>query len=319
MKNVQLKKTDLIVSNIAMGTDSLGSLINKEDSFGLLDFYAEYGGNVIDTAEGYASWIEGGEHASENVIGEWLKSRGNRNSMVLSTKGGYYKFGAKHRLTQKDIFSDLDGSLNRLGTDYIDIYWLHRDSSDVSAEEIIDILAKTVKQGKVRYVGLSNWTYNRIDEANQYAKRMNLPQIFASQIQYSPAHPNVENNEPDLVIMNQEEYEYFKNHELSVFAFASQAKGFFSKYLKGGKEELSPKAYTRYYNEETIKRFEKLNKISKEHNCSIGAGVIAALCNNYDFDTIPIVGCKNTKQLKDSLSGGNIVFSREEMNFIYGR
>lgn len=319
MKNIKLKNTDLTVSNIAMGTDSLGSLVNKKDSFELLDCYADCGGNIIDTAEGYASWVDGGEHASENVIGEWLATRKNRGSMVISTKGAYYKYGAKHRLTEKDIFSDLDGSLDRLKTDYIDIYWLHRDSSEVTVEEIMDILAKAVKQGKVRYIGLSNWSYKRIEEANIYAKNMDMPQVIASQIQYSAAHPNIENNEPDLVIMNDEEYEYFKNHDLSVFAFASQAKGFFSKYLKGGREALSPKAYARYYNEETLNRFKRLDKIRKEHDCSIGAGAIAAICNNYDFDTIPIIGCKNTEQLKDSLSGGNINLSREEMDFIYGR
>lgn len=319
MRNIKLKRTELNVSNIAMGTDSLGSLINKKDSFRLLDCYAEHGGNIIDTAEGYASWIDGGEHASEKVIGEWIKERDNRKSMVISTKGAYYKYGEKHRLTEKDIFSDLDGSLNRLKTDYIDIYWLHRDSEDVSVEEMVDILADTVKQGKVRYIGMSNWTYKRIEKANLYAQKVGLPPIVASQIQYSAAYPNIENNEPDLVIMNDEEYEYFKNHDLSVFAFASQAKGFFSKYLTGGKEALSPKAFARYYNEETLKRVERLDKIRKEHGCSIGAGAIAAVCNNYDFDTIPIVGCKNVEQLEDSLSGGNIVFSSEEMDFIYGR
>jgi aryl-alcohol dehydrogenase-like predicted oxidoreductase len=81
----------------------------------------------------YAEWIPDGKHASENTIGEWLKSRNNRKDIIISTKGGYYKVGTPHRLTESDIFSDLEGSLKRLKTDYTDIYWLHRDAPEVEA------------------------------------------------------------------------------------------------------------------------------------------------------------------------------------------
>lgn len=317
MKKIKLKNTDLNISNIAMGTDSVGSLIKKDDSFALLDYYVAQGGNIIDTAEVYASWISGGEHASENTIGQWLNLRNIRNNVIISTKGAHFQLDQNHRLTKKDIFSDLEGSLKRLKTDYIDIYWMHRDSPEVGVEEIVDILTETVKQGKVRYFGMSNWTYDRIDKANQYAKKHGLPPIIASQIQYSAACPNIENNEPDLVIMNDKEYDYFKNHDLSVFAFAAQAKGFFSKYQLGNEEALSPKAYDRYLNAKTIHRYERLDKISREHNCSMGAIVLAALYNNYDFDTIPIIGCKTMEHLKDSLSDSDLMLTQEEMNYIW--
>ena len=119
--------------------------------------------------------------------------------------------------------------------------------------------------------------------------------------------------------MNDEEYDYFKNHDLTVFGFAAQAKGFFPKFLAGGKDALSPKAYARYYNEETVRRFQRLESLSREHNCSITAAVLAVLCNNRDFDTVPIIGCKSTEHLEDSLSGGDLVFTQEETDFIYGR
>lgn len=316
MRNIKLKHTDLSVSNIAFGTDSIGSLIDKKLSFSMLDLYFNEGGNLIDTAEGYADWLPDGKHASEKTIGEWLSARKNRSDIVISTKGGMYRAGEKHRLTEKNIFSDLEGSLKRLNTDYIDIYWLHRDAKEVLVSEVMDILAKAVRQGKVRYIGVSNWTNSRLDEANKYAEENNLPKLFGSQIQYSPAVPNVEKNEPDLVLMNDREYDYFKNHDLTVFAFASQAKGFFSKFEKGGKEALSPKAYTRYFNDETIKRFERLKRIKEKLGCTMGNIVIATICNNYDFTAIPIIGCKNEEQLKDSLKGGDISLTREELDFI---
>lgn len=319
MKKINIKNTDLTVGNIAMGTDSIGSVIERKLSFELLDRYSYLGGNLIDTAECYAHWAEGGTHASETLIGEWMYDRGLRSKTVISTKGGFYLYGQAHRLTKADIEKDLDGSLKRLHTDYIDIYWLHRDAFEVSVGEVMEILADTVKSGKVRYIGVSNWTNKRLDEANRFAKEHNLPELIASQIQYSVAYPNVEKNEPDLVIMNDDEYNYFKNSSLTVFAFASQAKGFFPKFLKGGKEALSKKAFDRYYNSETVSRFENLKKIAEEKNCSINSIAVSALINNYDFDTVPIIGCKNINQLNDSLSASDIILSKEEVDFIFNR
>ena len=319
MRYIKLKSTELNVSNVVMGTDSLGTYVDEKTSYDLLDFYSEEGGNVIDTAECYAYWFENGRHKSEETIGKWMKDRQNRHKTIISTKGGFYIVGERPRLTEEDIMNDLEGSLKNLGTDYIDIYWLHRDAPSMPVEGIMDVLAKAVKQGKVRYIGVSNWTNKRIDQANSYAESMGYPRLVASQIQYSPALPNVEKNEPDLVLMNDSEYEYFKNHDMTVFAFAAQAKGFFSKYLNGGASALSPKAYNRYLNPETLKRFENLNETSKKYGCSIGAAVVAAIAGNYDFNTLPIIGCKNISQLKDSLSGADLAFSREEIDFIFNR
>ena len=317
MKKIKLKNTDLVVSNIALGTDSYGSIVDDKLSYEMLDFYYEKGGNLPDTAECYAHWAKDGVHASEKLLGRWMKERKNRNSIVVSTKGGFYKVGERPRLEEKDIFEDLDGSLKRLETDYIDIYWLHRDAPKMPVEDIMNTLVKAVNQGKVRYIGVSNWSCKRLDEANKYLESICAQKLVASQIQYSPAKPNPEKNEPDLILMNDEEYEYFKNKDLTLFAFAAQAKGFFSKYEKGGKEALSPKAFDRYYNERTVEIFEKLKKISEKYNCTIGNAVIASLVNNRDFDTIPIIGCKNIAQLEDSLGGADMMLSDDDMKFIF--
>ena len=162
----------------------------------------------------------------------------------------------------------MDESLKRLGTDYVDIYWLHRDDENLPVDGIMETLSKLVKTGKTRYIGMSNWTAERIDEANRCAEREGLPKLCASQIQYSMAVPNVENNDPTLVLMNDQEYEYFKNHDLTVFAFASQAKGFFSKLYAGGVENLSPKARERYLNEESLKRYQRIRQ-NYWRNCDV--------------------------------------------------
>lgn len=313
---ITLKNTDLTVSKIILGTDSYGSIVDEALSFEMMDFYRANGGNVLDTAECYADWAEGGRHASEKTIGKWMKERNNRHEVVISTKGGYSKVWQGPRLSKNDIMTDIEGSLLRLGTDYADIYWLHRDCEDLPVEPIMDTLADIVKQGKARYIGVSNWTHLRVDAANAYLEKINAPKLIASQIQFSAATPNVEKNEPELVLMNKNEYEYFKNHDMTVFAFAAQAKGFFSKYHTGGREALSEKADKRYYNEKTLYAYECIKEISKNHGCSIGAAALSAVINVDDFNTVGIVGCKNLSQLKDSMSAEKIQLSREEIAFI---
>jgi len=317
MKYRCLNHTNLTVSNILLGTDGFGSAVEQERAYALLNIYTEQGGNLLDTAECYSQWLPGGTHASENLLGRWMKEKKNRHKILISTKGGFYTYGSAPRLSQKEIFMDLEGSLRRLGTDYIDIYWLHRDAPQLPVAGIMDTLSLAVKQGKVRYIGVSNWTCERLEEANCYAGAMGYPSLIASQLQYSPARPNVEKNEPDLVLMNDSEYAYFTAHDLTVFAFAAQAKGFFSQYATGGEQALSAKAYSRYFNPETLQIYQRLNQLRKDHDCSIGAMGIAALWNNYDFDTLPIVGCKTIAQLLDTLSGADIVLAKEEMDFIF--
>ncbi|MBR5152303.1 MAG: aldo/keto reductase [Clostridia bacterium] len=316
MRYQRCKHTELMLSNVVLGTDGFGSSVEQERAYALLDAYTDAGGNALDTAECYSKWIPGGDHASENLLGKWIKEKKNRQELFLSTKGGFYSYGMSPRLSREEIFADLEGSLRRLGTDYVDIYWLHRDAPTLPVEDMMDTLALAVRQGKVRYIGVSNWDCRRFHEANAYCQSMGYPMLVGSQLQYSPATPNPEQNEPDLILMNEREYEYFKEQEFAVFAYAAQAKGFFSQYEKGGKDALSVKAFSRYYNEKTVETYTQLKRLAEEKECSIGAMVIAALANQYDFDTFPIVGCKTVEQLYDSLSGADIVLTEEEWRTI---
>ena len=304
----KINNTDLTVSAIALGTDVYGTDLSVKDSEELLDCYTSFGGNVIDTAKIYADWAEGEKSRSEKLIGSWLKKRGIRNEIIISTKGGHPELNTMNvsRLSKEELTEDLNASLKNLQTDYIDIYWLHRDDTKVPVSDIAETLNGFVKSGKVRYLGLSNWTAARIDEINRYCSKNGLAPIIASQIQYSIATPNYENNDPTLVIMNDTEYKYYKNEGLCVFAYASQAKGFFSKIHAGGIENLSEKARERYLNEKSLETYERLKILSEETNHTIGELVIASLTSNKDFLTIPIVGCKNTVQLKESIAGSEI-------------
>lgn len=319
MEYKRLKNTDLTVSTIALGTDVYGTDLDEKTSFEMLNFYVQNGGNIIDTANVYADWAPGERGRSEKLIGRWLKNRGNRQKYIISTKGGHPNLDTMSvsRLSHSELTSDLDESLRRLGTDYVDIYWLHRDDELLEVSDIMDTLDGFVKSGKVRYIGMSNWTCKRIEEAQKYAENNSKTMLAASQIQYSAAQPNIESNDPTLVLMNDDEYNYFKNHDMTVFAFASQAKGFFSKLHAGGEEALSKKARDRYLNEISLARFERIEKLSAELGHTVGEIAISVLASNYDFDTVPIVGCKNTVQLKESMNGAALRLTKEQIEYIY--
>lgn len=306
------KINDMSVSGIVLGTDYYGSIVSEKDCMNLLDMYTDAGGTCVDTAKMY---VDG---TSEKIIGKWLKTK-TRDKVIISTKGGNPVFPdmTKARLSEKDIEEDLNSSLRRLGTDYIDIYWLHRDDESVSVEPIMSALNKFIKQGKIRNIGASNWTAERIKEANLYAKKQNFVPFCASQIKWSLATTNPLNNyDPALVEMNKEEYEFYKKDKMPVFAYASLGKGFFSKMDKGGVDALSEKAKERYYWEGNVKRFEALKELSLEKSVSVSSAAISYIYSDVNTNSVAIIGPKNEKQLMENLKFSDFVLSEYEREFL---
>ena len=262
MKYIKLDGTDIKVSKLALGTDSMGEPMTEETSREVLDSFTEAGGTLIDTALSYNDWAPGEKSRSEKIIGRWLKTRGNRHDLIISTKGGHPPMGHMDisRLSEKEIMSDIEQSLSNLGTDYVDIYFLHRDNEDLPVAPIMETLDKLVKSGKTRSVGLSNWSPRRVKEAAEYCKFHKLAPITSSQIQFGLARPNIHLIDPTLSIMDKESFEFYKKENFNVFAFSAQSKGYFSKLDTGAK--LSPKAAERYDNPQSRKIFDLLKKIS---------------------------------------------------------
>ena len=234
---------DFKVSKLAMGTDKLMLSLTDAEFFYLLDTYTDAGGNFIDTARVYS----GGK--SEEAMGRWLKKTGKRSNIVLSSKGCHppRENMSQSRLTQKDMEHDLNFSLKTLETDCIDIYWLHREDPAIPVGEIVENINSFIKEGKIRMAGCSNWRSDRIEQANQYAAEKGLNGFAASQIQWSLAHTSEDiYQDYGIVIMDENEYGYYVHKNLPVFAYASQAQGFFSKVANGGLEALSDKTRKRF-------------------------------------------------------------------------
>ena len=221
---------------LTFGTASFERKDSDDIYFELLDSYYANGGRCIDTARVYCSWLEDGEDSSETVIGRWLKARGLRDEIILCTKGGHPDFETMDvsRLSREELEADLSKSLETLGTDHIDIYFLHRDDEQIPVEEIMPVLNDFYQSGKVHFLGASNWTSARIEEANKFAEENGMEPFRVSQINYSLAHSSTDTfGDPTVVCMNLREFKWYQGHNFPVMAYCPQAKGFFAKLARG--------------------------------------------------------------------------------------
>jgi len=300
-------------SKILLGTAYFGDTISKSESFDIMDQYVALGGNHIDTARLYAD----GE--AEKVIAEWFKSRKPQNVFV-STKGAFPRKETPtvSRLSEAEIRSDLELSLKALSTECVNFYWLHRDDEKIPAGEIIETMNKFVKEGKILHFGASNWHYGRVKEANDYAAAHSLKGFEATQIRFSPAVIAPEGTaDRTLVDMDGESFDYYGEINMPVAAYASQAKGFFSKMTSIGVEGLSQKSRERYLCDENLRRLEYIKELSAQYNCSVAAIVCSALCSLKKPDTFPIIGGSRVEQIVDSMQGADITLSDSELKNIF--
>lgn len=183
-QRVPLGTSALEISRLALGGNVFGWTASEEASYGILDAYAAAGGNAIDLADSYPHWAPGcfgGE--SEEIVGHWMRERGNRSDVVICTKVG--KFPGNQGLSYSQIISGIDGSLRRLQTDYIDVYYCHADDPQTPLEETLRALGELVSAGKVRAIAASNYSADRLSEALRIADEIGLPRFCAVQPQYS--------------------------------------------------------------------------------------------------------------------------------------
>ena len=294
---------------------SLGTAVYREASldraFELMDTYRACGGNIFDTARVYGE--------SESVIGDYLRSRGCRGEILISTKGGHYDLKTREkRINREAIYDDVEESFRNLGIDHADIYWLHRDDVDVPVSEIMGILSDLVEEGKIGSIGVSNWTCERIAEANRFALENGLSPILATQIKHSAA-VTVFESDPTMVSLDGSSREFYKKEKMPIFAYTAQAKGLFTKLERLGIDGISDGLRREFVCEETLRRFEVMRGIAKELDRPIGQVALAALLNDPELEIIPIIGGKTPEQIKDSFAACEIKLSSEQIGKIFGK
>jgi aryl-alcohol dehydrogenase-like predicted oxidoreductase len=319
MKKVNVPKTDLHASTLALGTDYFGSTVGRELSMQLMDCYLGAGGNVIDTAELYARWVPGGEHQSERVIGEWLRDRGVRDQVILSTKGAHPKLDAMDvpRLSKADIQADLDGSLRRLGVERVDLYWLHRDAPGYPVEDILQSLEAFRQAGKIRYAGFSNWTQGRAEQARQAAQRLGVQGFVASQNMWSLAKVNLSEADPTWAYIDEPFVRWHLEHGLAAFPYLTQASGYFRRLEQGTLDQVPADARVRvlFDHQENRDRFQRLRRLQQKHGLTVGQIVLGYLTSQ-PFPVFPLVGPKTLADLQDCLRSVETKLSNEDVDYL---
>ncbi len=247
MKYKKFNNTDLVVSPVCLGTVNYGTALNEQDAKTQISEFLDVGGNFLDTAHIYGDWGDGPKCISERVIGKWIKENGRRDQIVLATKGSHPDWGYMDipRVNQKCIEKDIHESLEYLNTDYIDVYFLHRDDPNTSVAEIMECLENARRAGKIRYYGCSNWALPRIKEAQAYCKAHGLQGFTFNQLMWSLADVNFYNL-PDktFILMDEETRAYHADTGMNVMAYMSIAKGYFARRAAG---ERLPASVTDVY------------------------------------------------------------------------
>jgi len=303
MEYIKFNKTDLQVSPICLGTVNYDTLLSKEESKKQLSQFVDMGGNFIDSAHIYGDWEPPVLCRSEKTIGEWIKETGNRDKVIISTKGAHPDWGHMDipRVWAKDIKKDLDESLGLLNTDYIDIYFLHRDDPNVPVEQIIDCLDDAVKSGKIRYYGCSNWKLPRIKEAQSYAVEKGSPGFICNQLMWSLADVNF-HNLPDktFILMDKETHDYHTETGMNVMAYMSIAKAYFTRRFAG--ENLPESVTSVYESSSNDKIYEAATEAVKSGDYSFIDLSFMYIMAERNFPAVPIASFDTPGQLVSGLA-----------------
>ena len=290
---------------LVLGGNVFGWTADEATSFDVLDAFVAGGGNFIDTADGYSAWVPGNSGGeSETVIGNWLTSRGSRDDVVIATKVSTHPQFAG--LAADNIRAAADASLARLKTDHIDMYYAHFDDESVPLEETVGALSGLVDAGKVRYIAISNYSPERIDEWFRITAENGLHRAVALQ-----PHYNLVNRDFEAGLRERAERE-----NLAVFPYFSLASGFLAgKYREETATDAeSPRAGSaRAYLDERGRRvLISLDEIAAAHDVSV-ATVSLAWLRQQPTVFAPIASARNTEQLPDLLASAALVLTDAEL------
>jgi len=317
LAQIALPNTELQVSEICLGTNHFGSGVPTAAAREILDTFFQAGGNFIDTAHSYGDWIPDIERgASERALGELLAQR-PRDSYVLATKGCEFDYRAGDfalRVNPNCLAADLSGSLERLRTDYIDLYWLHRDDPSVPVAEIMDALIEHQQAGRIRYFGCSNWSVERIQEAQDYANSIGHSGFVAVQPMWGLASPDRQamwTYAPGGYY--EDGYQTVHEQGLTMIPYSGQSRGVFSKLAQDRSgASLAPDVSALYFNETNLATLDRLQQMSERKCVSIN-GLVLAYMLSQSSTTIPIIGASSATQLGESIAGCGLRLTPEEL------
>ncbi len=296
--------SSLDVFPLCLGGNVFGWTADEKQSFAVLDAYAAAGGNFVDTADAYSAWVpghHGGE--SETILGRWLAARGNRDRMVIATKVGM--LGSLRGLAAPTIRAAAEGSLRRLGTDRIDLYYAHLDDAAAPLEETLGAFDGLVREGKVRYIAASNYTAPRLAEALAVSKRLGLARYVALQPHYNLVHrAEYEGALAELCV----------REGVACFPYYALASGFLAgKYRPGASVESARAGGAgKYLDEKGLRTLAALDAIAAGRRTTVAAVALAWLRARPGV-AAPIASARTPEQLAELLPVASLRLSDDEV------
>lgn len=310
MRYQQIENLDVPLSSLVMGSTYIGSSIDNKLSSALLETYVDKGGTAIDTARVYGNGL------SEEFIGSWVEQHKLRDKILLVTKGAQPTESGESRFTPKELAYDIAKSQDALRSDSFDIWFFHRDDESLPASEIMEMIRPYLEKKIITVLGASNWKPHRLLEANKYAKEVGLPPISFSQIQYSLARSTAETwDDFGLFCMDEASLQWYKESRFPLFAYSSQAKGFYSKMLNKGKESLSPKALKRFYLPENIEKIERVKYLSDKLGV-LPSAIAVSYVTSGEPSAVAIIGSSSVEQLDETLSASDVLLTESEKHYL---
>ena len=306
----ELGRSGLMAVPIAFGGNVFGWTADEARSFELLDAFVEGGGNLIDTADKYSSWVPGNRGGeSETIIGRWLKRSGKRNRVLIATKAGMDLGGDRSGLSRRHLMRSVDESLGRLGIDCIDLYQAHIDDANTPIEETLSAYADMIRAGKIRAIGASNYSAERLALALDTANRLGLPRFQTLQPEYNlMVRQPFEASLQALCVREQ----------VSVIPYYALASGFLTgKYRQAA--DASGRArggrVATYLNERGFRILAALDTVAAQHRTSLTAVTLAWLRDRASV-AAPIASATSAAQLNDLVASLQVELNEQSRQLL---
>lgn len=294
MNRRRLGRSDLTIAPLVLGCNMFGWTADQRTSFEILDRFVAAGFNALDTADVYSAWVPGhGGGESERIIGDWLRARGARARLVLQTKVGAPLRDGGKGLSAAHIMKAAEASLMRLQTDYIDLYQAHTDDPSVPLEETLEAFRRLIEAGKVRAIGASHYSTERLLAALGTSAGSNLPRYQTLQ----PRYNLYDRADYDGVLQ-----QACLDNDVGVLCYSTLAKGFLTDGYRGDAAEpasaWSELIRQRYANERGARVRAALEQVAKEHGARLAEVALAWVASQPGV-AAPIVGVESVEQLEE--------------------
>ena len=305
-----LGHSELKVSPLAFGGNVLGWTIHEPHAFDILDAFVASGCNFIDTANVYARWATGVGGESETLLGNWFRKNKNRNNIILATKVGMDMGKAGSGLSRKHIMASVEASLKRLQCEYIDLYQSHKDDESVPQEETLSAYQDLIKEGKIRYIGASNYSAARLEQAMETSKRFHLPGYISLQPHYNLLERKAFETELEPLC---------EKHGLGVINYFPLASGFLSGKYRTQEDfgkSVRGSSMGKFLNPKGLSILSALDSLSDKHRSNPAAITLAWYLSRKSISA-PIVSATSVQQLDQLLEATRLSLDSKDIELLH--